>query len=83
MIFYQIKMRDYMEGGEEIGSVVVPEKITDLTKKDFYVYIELDEKENKYYIVSSGNVYPILFLTNQEAHYGMQMVSSLSDEKIL
>lgn len=72
-----------MEGGEEIGSVVVPEKITDLTKKDFYVYIELDEKENKYYIVSSGNVYPILFLTNQEAHYGMQMVSSLSDEKIL
>lgn len=59
MIFYQIKMKDYMEGGEEIGPVVVSEKITDLAKKDYYVYLELGKKKNKYYIVSSGNVYLI------------------------
>jgi hypothetical protein len=51
--------RDYMEGGEEIGPVLVPKKITDLAAKDFFVYLELGKKGNKYYIVNSGNVYPI------------------------
>ena len=48
-----------MEMGDEIGPVVVPKKITDLAKKDFYLYLELGKKKNKYYIVSSGHVYPI------------------------
>lgn len=52
-------VRDYMEGGDEIGPVVVPKKITDLAAKDFYVYLELGKKGDKYYIVNSGNVYPI------------------------
>lgn len=52
-------VRDYMEGGDEIGPVVVPKKITNLAKKDFYVYLELGKKGYKYYIVNSGNVYPI------------------------
>jgi hypothetical protein len=52
-------VREYMEAGEEIGPVVVPKKITNLAKKDFYVYLELGKKGDKYYIVNSGNVYPI------------------------
>lgn len=48
-----------MEGGDEIGPVVVPKKITNLAKKDFYVYLELGKKGDKYYIVNSGNIYPI------------------------
>ena len=52
-------VKDYMEGGDEIGPVVVPKKITDLAAKDFFVYLELGKKGNKYYIVNSGNVYPI------------------------
>jgi len=52
-------VKDYIEGGEEIGPVVVTKKITDLTEKDFFVYLELGEKNGKYYIVNSGNVYPV------------------------
>jgi hypothetical protein len=52
-------VRDYMESGDEIGPVIVPKKITNLAAKDFFVYLELGKKGNKYYIVNSGNVYPI------------------------
>ncbi len=52
-------VKDYMEGGEELGPVVVPKKITDLAVEDCFVYLELGKKGNKYYIVNSGNVYPI------------------------
>lgn len=48
-----------MEGGEEIGPVIVPKKITELAAKDFFVYLELGKKRDEYYIVNSGNVYPI------------------------
>lgn len=51
-------VKDYMEGEEEIGPVVVPKKITDLAVKDCFVYLELGKKGNKYHIVNSGNVYP-------------------------
>ncbi|MFW6281003.1 MAG: hypothetical protein ACOC2I_04025 [Halanaerobium sp.] len=33
-----------MEGGEELGPVVVPKKITELAEKDFFVYLELGKK---------------------------------------
>ncbi len=52
-------VKDYMMGGEEIGPVVVPKKITELAEEDFLVYLELGEKDGKYYIVNSGNVYPV------------------------
>jgi len=52
-------VKDYIEGGEEVGPVVVTKKITDLTEKDFFVYLELGEKNGKYYIVNSGHVYPV------------------------
>ncbi|MFW6281166.1 MAG: hypothetical protein ACOC2I_04890 [Halanaerobium sp.] len=52
-------VRDYMEGGEELGPVVVPKKITELAEKDFFVYLELGKKDDKYYIVNSGHVYPV------------------------
>lgn len=52
-------VKDYIEGEEEIGPVVVPKKITDLAVKDCFVYLELGKKGDKYYIVNSGNVYPL------------------------
>lgn len=52
-------VEDYIEGGEEIGPIIVPKKISNLASKDFSVYLELGKKGDKYYVINSGNVYPI------------------------
>ena len=51
--------KDYMNNKDEIGPVIVSKKITDLAVEDLFVYLKLGEKGNKYYIVNSGNVYPV------------------------
>ena len=52
-------VRNYMEGETEFGPVIVPKKISDLAEEECFVYLKLGQKNDKYYIVDSGNVYPV------------------------
>lgn len=49
---------DYIDSDIEIGPVIVPKEISSFIKEGWSVYLELRRKNNKWYIIGSGNVYP-------------------------
>jgi len=49
-------VEDFM-GAVQIGPVIVPKNISSLAEEGWFMYLELGQKGNKYYILNSGNVY--------------------------
>ena len=54
----ELWLEGYIESENKIGPVIVPEKVSNMAEAGWTVYIELGKRDDKWYVLGSGNVYP-------------------------